>query len=319
MLTRRTHSFRRSGFTLIELLTVVSIIALLISILLPSLAKARDQAKRTGISAQLEAISKGLEMFNSDFNGYPDSTVGLDPVDDLRSAVPRLSGAHWLARALAGHDLKGVDSKGYVNRRGNLGLNPALTKASLAPPGGRYADRKGVYMEGEIYAQDSDLSKFRYPLGSATDSRIVVYENYYRSPVLYYKANPLKSIPFANRGNPTGTNYAIYTIEDNEDITGNDNPSVTGWDFSGNAGTVSSGPIHKLGKLGATGGTTANPSMTLTASVTESFARFLHSESSLSTVNDLRPVHPEKFVLITAGKDGIFGTSDDVANFKSGL
>jgi len=54
------------GFTLIELLVVVAIIALLMSILLPSLKKAREQAKRTVCASNLHQIGVGLKMYASD-------------------------------------------------------------------------------------------------------------------------------------------------------------------------------------------------------------------------------------------------------------
>jgi prepilin-type N-terminal cleavage/methylation domain-containing protein len=57
------------GFTLIELLVVISIIALLLSILMPSLSKVKDQAKSVVCSANLRQISIGLQMYTDAYNG----------------------------------------------------------------------------------------------------------------------------------------------------------------------------------------------------------------------------------------------------------
>ncbi|HPM23890.1 MAG TPA: type II secretion system protein, partial [Phycisphaerae bacterium] len=129
-----TSPRRRWAFTLIELLTVVAIISLLISILVPSLSGARDAAKNAKTRSIMKAAGEGLELFRNENeqelrgNNYPPSTPGDDPTESGNNNSPgneELCGAQWLVRYLLGKDLNG-----YVARRnvpvGAIGTTPGF-------------------------------------------------------------------------------------------------------------------------------------------------------------------------------------------------
>ncbi len=83
-IARNGEAFMRKekGFTLVELLVVISIIAILLSILIPSLNKARGSAQRIVCMNQLKTIGMANMLYANDFSGIyvpaVDSTV-IDP------------------------------------------------------------------------------------------------------------------------------------------------------------------------------------------------------------------------------------------------
>jgi prepilin-type processing-associated H-X9-DG protein/prepilin-type N-terminal cleavage/methylation domain-containing protein len=63
---------KRAAFTLVELLVVIGIIALLISVLLPALGKAREAANTVKCASNLRTVGQGIAIYVAEFrNTYP--------------------------------------------------------------------------------------------------------------------------------------------------------------------------------------------------------------------------------------------------------
>ena len=305
-----THENRQHtrGFTLIELLTVVSIIALLMGILMPSLTRARDQARKVKVMSQLRAISHGgLEMYRNDHRDeYPPSALAPDRITGIPDAAagnPTLSGAHWLARAMLGCDMRGLDARADA-------MIPFTGSNDITYAAYASAERTPTYLEPEAIraVRDNDTTRIPYP-GSPGTGRLVLLDDY-GFPILYYRSSAVSSSA-AQAFAPARISSVIanYYQEDNAAFTGA-GVAVPGWQYKETR--------HWLSSFG----NAANPDETpsdLPPGATNWFVNYLHNHNIHETSSLIQAYRKDTFILISAGKDGIYGTRDDVTNFNEGL
>ena len=84
----------RKGFTLVELLVVISIIAMLLALLVPTVRSAISSAKRARIKTEVDLMHSSLMMYKNEYGSFPPcfgaTASGTDrPVKHLRRLFPR--------------------------------------------------------------------------------------------------------------------------------------------------------------------------------------------------------------------------------------
>ena len=294
---------RKKGFTIVELLTVMAVIAVLIGLLVPALALVKDHAKRLQQKAQFHSIGVGLELYKSEFGSYPES-------DENTPVTPTLSspgnpdetggaycGANKLAKAMVGLDFIGFPPKSEFRADAGIGntVDVAYTTTSSD-------DRKGPYMELEtanaFFMSDIyGASNTNYPgnfVDTLTYQPLVLCDVYAKkrvakkagTPILYYRARS----NFKHQNYQVEWNAALgYAADDDDIYLVSDNIELLdlGMPDDGAPFTIMSDPFK----------------------IFEDMIR----NTQVTAIT--KPYREDSFILISAGKDGDFGTGDDIFNF----
>ncbi len=224
--TRPARLRRPRGFTLIELLVVVAIISLLISILTPSLSRARQQAKSTVCLTRLSEFMKGLTAYGGDYN------FSLPP---LRYEKKKGSASVWHGWAEALYkslyqDEDYSDSLPYPVQRNTEGRFDLFLCKEGQPP----SDSTGHYRAYEVtWARGSlDQVKARLPLLADANPRVTDPQDLLRSDIPKEHIAGLEPEAYVEERHYGGANYA-FNDGHAERSTGLRERLAADWDLDG--------------------------------------------------------------------------------------
>lgn len=300
---------KKKGFTIIELLTVIAIITLLVGILTPGMRKAKQVALTLKQRCQLYDIEIGLEFWHAENDSsYPDS-------DFSATGGVYTTGAHKLAEALMGRDTHGFDSKSTWDAQADNLFGTAYTSP---PP---YSDRNSIYIDSDKIgnfqiAQIYDAPGLVYPgdfdetgIITTGDKQAGVLTDVFRnkkvimpvtlesvktgSPILYFKAKNTTVYDSAEPENSIfnfDDNFAIFALGHNIDGTANPHPYADTADI--------------------------DPSNGEPDGIDDFYASLINPKARLNGIGAPVPYNKDTFILMSAGSDGLYGTSDDVTNIS---
>jgi prepilin-type N-terminal cleavage/methylation domain-containing protein/prepilin-type processing-associated H-X9-DG protein len=179
----RTSHPRAAGaraFTLVELLVVIGIIALLISILLPALSKARESANAVKCAANLRSIGQGMAGYVAEYRqtfpaaymyvGQKTSAYGPGVTDDSQGYV------HWSSFLYGGKPGANTDAATYQTTTGwDMFTCPSIERGGLPPTNpaaGNFDDGQEADAPGQI---DQQAPRLAYTVNAAICPRNKFY------------------------------------------------------------------------------------------------------------------------------------------------